>query len=225
MNESGSPTVDTPVGRRASRRDEILRATRALFDATGSREAQIEDIARAVGINRAIIYRHFIGKEELFAEVVVTYLGELSENLAAADDRSRPAAERLGLLTDALFDYAIGQPAFVDCAMTLVRRPGEELMAEVGQAVMIRLGQAMWGSLSHAVEVLKTGNTTGEFEVADPILLSNLFYTQALGALSLAMLQMSVHEGGDGVPATENVPIEEIKRYARIAAVAQARGI
>jgi AcrR family transcriptional regulator len=31
------------------------------------RDAQIEDIAQAVGINRAIVYRHFTGKEELFA--------------------------------------------------------------------------------------------------------------------------------------------------------------
>jgi hypothetical protein len=29
-------------------------------------EAQIEDIANEVGINRALVYRHFTGKEELF---------------------------------------------------------------------------------------------------------------------------------------------------------------
>ena len=41
--------------RRAERKREILDATRTLFDERGVRDAQIEDIARAVGINRAII--------------------------------------------------------------------------------------------------------------------------------------------------------------------------
>ncbi|MFI5428747.1 helix-turn-helix domain-containing protein [Aeromicrobium sp. UC242_57] len=60
--------------RRAARKREILEATRSLFDERGVRDAQIEDIARAVGINRAIIYRHFSGKEELFAQTLVGYL-------------------------------------------------------------------------------------------------------------------------------------------------------
>ena len=68
--------------RRAARRQEILAATRRLFDERGVRDAQIEDIAQAVGINRAIIYRHFSGKEELFAMALVGYLDELDAELA-----------------------------------------------------------------------------------------------------------------------------------------------
>ena len=48
--------------RRRKREAEIIAATRELFDQRGVREAQIEDIARAVGINRAIVYRHFSGR-------------------------------------------------------------------------------------------------------------------------------------------------------------------
>ena len=62
------------AARRRRRENEILGATRALFDARGVRDAQIDDIANAVGINRAIIYRHFSGKEELFALTLVGYL-------------------------------------------------------------------------------------------------------------------------------------------------------
>ena len=47
------------------------------------RDAQIEDIARAVGINRAIVYRHFSGKEELFALTLVSYLDELHDARSA----------------------------------------------------------------------------------------------------------------------------------------------
>src|SRR5664279_1163301 len=94
--------ADKPGGRRSAaalrrrlREKEILDATRALFDARGVRDAQIEDIARAVGINRAIIYRHFSGKEELFALTLVGYLDELHDTLAAADAAASEPADRL----------------------------------------------------------------------------------------------------------------------------------
>src|SRR5262245_341370 len=55
------------AARRRERQREIVQATRALFDAREMRDANIDDIARAVGVNRAIIYRHFASKDELFA--------------------------------------------------------------------------------------------------------------------------------------------------------------
>ena len=81
------------AARRREREKEIIAATRALFDENGVREAQIEDIAKAVGINRAIVYRHFSGKEELFALTLVGYLDELRAAMLEADDaatRTRP---------------------------------------------------------------------------------------------------------------------------------------
>ena len=72
------------AARRRQREREILEATRTLFDERGVRDAQIEDIAQAVGINRAIVYRHFTGKEELFALTLVSYLDELRAALAAS---------------------------------------------------------------------------------------------------------------------------------------------
>ncbi len=222
MSTDGVTT--TAADRRSARRQEILTATRELFDANGSRDAQIEDIARAVGINRAIIYRHFSGKEELFAETLVGYLTELSSTLTDCDETNHSPADRLGALSDAMIDYGVANPAFVDCALTLLRRPGTELMAEVGQPVMINLGQAMWSSLGHVVDVLEAGVESGDFDVPEPVLLANILYTQALGIISLAMLQLSVHETRPGMPIGDSVPLQEIKRYARITAVATARG-
>ena len=69
------------------------------FDARGVRDAQIEDIARAVGINRAIIYRHFAGKEELFALTLVGYLDELQARLAAAERPDAAPRTRLRDIT------------------------------------------------------------------------------------------------------------------------------
>lgn len=210
--------------RRAERKKEILDATRALFDERGVRDAQIDDIARAVGINRAIIYRHFSGKEELFAMTLLGYLDELALALAAADDPSARPADRLRTITAAFLDFGSGLPAFVDCAQALLRRRGDELMEEVNESVMLKLGVGMTSCLSHVVHVLETGVASGEFQVRDPYLLANIFYTQALGVLNLATLQLSVREHNPGLPAVDAVPFDEVKTYLQRAVVAMARG-
>src|SRR5947209_6930819 len=60
-----------------TRERDLVHATRALFDERGMQDAPIEDIARAVGIARGLIYRHFSSKEELFVLTVTDYLREL----------------------------------------------------------------------------------------------------------------------------------------------------
>ena len=82
MTSARTTTRQPAAARRRAREREILQATRELFDETGVRDAQIEDIARAVGVNRAIIYRHFSGKEELFALTLVSYLEDLETRLS-----------------------------------------------------------------------------------------------------------------------------------------------
>ena len=210
--------------RRAERKREILDATRALFDERGVRDAQIEDIARAVGINRAIIYRHFSGKEELFAETLVGYLDELAKTLASADDATREPVDRLETLVEVFLDFGSSFPAFVDCAQALLRRRGDELMEEVSERVMFDLGRAMAACLSDVVAVLDAGTASGEFHVADSYLLANVFYTQALGVMNLATLQLSVREQNPGLPAVDAVPFKDVTSLLKVAAVAMARG-
>lgn len=214
------PTSD----RRAARREEILAATRSLFDERGVRDAQIEDIARAVGINRAIIYRHFSGKEELFAMALVGYLDELDVELTEADASSDDPAKRLEAITYAFLDFGERYPAFVDCAQALLRRRGNELMEEVSESVMFRLGRAMTKCTSHVVRVLGEGTKQGVFDVPDPDLVASIFYTQALGVLNLATLQISVRALVPGQPRIEPVTFEDVKKYIAEAAHAMARG-
>jgi AcrR family transcriptional regulator len=210
--------------RRAARRQEILAATRRLFDERGVRDAQIEDIAQAVGINRAIIYRHFSGKGELFAMALVSYLDELDERLTGAGESIDDPVQRLDAITYAFLDFGEEYPAFVDCAQALLRRRGDELMKEVSEPVMFRLGRAMTACTSHVVNVLEEGTKEGVFEVQDADLVANIFYTQALGALNLATLQLSVRVVNPGHPRADRVHFEDVKGYVVEAARAIARG-
>src|SRR3954453_722364 len=82
------------AARRRAREQQILAETRRLFAESGVRDGKIDDIAKAVGINRAILCRHFSGKEELFALALESYLEELRGRLEppAAEHPKSPVA-------------------------------------------------------------------------------------------------------------------------------------
>lgn len=210
--------------RRQHRDREILAATRELFDERGVREAQIEDIAQAVGINRAIIYRHFSSKEELFAMTLVGYLDEIAETMrSAAQNVDDHPVSKLAALAEAFLDYGAAHPAFADCAQSLLRRRGDELLAEVSEPVMIALGKAMNECLNQLVTVLRQGRDAGIFEVDDPYLLANILYNQALGGLNLMRLELSVREAVPGLPEADRISFAAVKEYLTNAAIAMAR--
>lgn len=214
------PARAKAAARRRERATEILTATRALFDARGIRDGRIEDIAKAVGINRAIIYRHFSGKEELFALTLVGYLDELVDELRAADTPTAAPTERLRRISAAFLDFGERYPAFVDCALSLLKRPGDELLHEVNEGAMVQLGRSLAGCLRVLVDVIEAGVATGEFAPANSDLLANVLYTQALGGLQLARLQLLVREAKPGVPDIAPVTADEVKRYLTEAGVA-----
>jgi AcrR family transcriptional regulator len=210
--------------RRRRREQEILSATRDLFDARGVRDAQIEDIARSVGINRAIIYRHFTGKEELFALTLVGYLDELVGRLRSADDLSAGPVERLRAITAAFVDYGLAFPAFVDCALTLMRRPGPELLEEISEGAMYQLGRGIATCLAPVAAAIQAGVDTDVFHTGDVHLLANTLYASGLGGLQLARVGMVVKERAPGVPTIAPLSPDQVKEHLIASSVAMAVG-
>lgn len=212
------------AARRRAREAEIIAATRALFDERGVRDAQIEDIAKAVGINRAIVYRHFIGKEELFALTLVVYLDELRAALDEAAAAPGSPAERLTAVVEAFCDYGVTHPAFVDCAQTLMRRTGPELLEEISESALFRLGRGISGCLAALGSVLEAGVESGDFTVEDPTLLANALYASGLGSLQLARVGILVKEAAPGIPTVGSISPEQVKAYLVASALGVAQG-
>jgi AcrR family transcriptional regulator len=212
------------AARRRQREQDILAATRSLFDARGVRDAQIEDIARAVGINRAIIYRHFTGKEELFALTLVGYLEELDTRLTAADDPGGTPVERLRKITEAFFDYGLEYPAFVDCAQTLMRRPGSELWEEISEGAMFRLGRGISTCLARVAAAIESGVADGTFHTEDVHLLANTLYATGLGGMQLARVGLIVKEAAPGIPTVASLSRERIREHLVASSIAMAVG-
>jgi len=222
--QRGDGRRSAAAARRRAREGEIIAATRELFDSRGVRDAQIEDIARAVGINRAIVYRHFTGKEEIFALTLVDYLEELRDALVASDPGEGPASERLAATVGAFVEYGVAHPAFVDCAQALMRRTGPELVDEISESALFRLGRAITSALAVPRRIFTAGSEAGEFRVADPVLLANMFYSTGLGALQLARVGILVTEAAPGIPTMASISREQVQDYLVTAAVALAKG-
>lgn len=194
--------------RRRARQAEIVARTRELFDARGMRSANIDDVARAVGVNRAIIYRHVASKEELFALTLAEYLSELDHILADADDPSLPPARRLAAVAEAFAGYCLRYPAFVDCALALLGRPGEILLDEISDASLLHLGTLMAGELGRIADILVLGR--GGADDFDADLLANALYLQVLGIMHLARSGFVVRAGQRGEVGLTQVDQDQI---------------
>lgn len=210
-------TTDRRTGAAARRRDrerEILEATRRLFDERGAQDVQIEDVAREAGLNKALIYRHFSGKDELFALVIVSYVADFLEVVAELPDGG-PAADRLILFTEAFLDFCVDHPAFIECAMTMLRQPGAELLERISEGAMLQMGRAVASALHRPIELLREGDRSGEFAIADPDYTANAMYVQVLGLAHLARVGNAIRELPDGMPWFFPVDREQVRESVR----------
>ncbi len=199
MTVARAPLASRRASVRREREREIVAATRLLFDERGLQDAPIEDIARAVGINKALIYRHFSSKEELFVLTLTSYLAELAERLEQAPE-GLDAVQRLEHGWRCYTDFCLEYPAFLDCGLSLMRQPAETLRESISDSVWIRLGTGMAGCLGKLSYILAAGARQGAFEVEDPDFTANQLYTQTLGTMQLARIGVGVRAGAGGVP-------------------------
>ncbi len=201
-----------PAPLREVRERELVSATRALFDERGMQEAPIEEIARAVGIARGLVYRAFSSKEELFVATVTDYLGELAELLEEAVRAEADPTRQLERLTEAYALYCRRYPAFLDSSLSLMRRPARELRETVSESIWLGLGAGMGRCLGCVGGVLRAGGDAGAFAVADPDFTANALWTQGLGIMHLARIGVGLREETPGEPELFKVDSDRVVR-------------
>ncbi len=197
--------------------------TRALFDERGMQDAPVEEIARAAGIARGLIYRSFSSKEELFVLAVTDYLAELDTAIAAATAGETDPVLRLERLTETYARYCLRYPAFLDACISLMHRPARELSEIVSDSVWLRLGQGMAACLEHSAAALRAGTEAGVWSVEDADYTANVLWTQGLGLMHLARIGVGVRSLAPGIPALFSVAPEQIVRTCIDSALANVR--
>jgi len=83
------------------RRLQLIDISRHLFSMRGVDGTTIEEIARAAGVSKPVVYEHFGSKEALYMEVVTNEYRELlhriTESLSGQEDSSRVLLEKAAL--------------------------------------------------------------------------------------------------------------------------------
>jgi len=202
---------------RQTRERDLVAATRRLFDERGMQNAPIEEIARSVGIARGLIYRQFSSKEELFVLTVTDYLAELSGLIRAATTGSDEPGKQLELVTEAYARFCLRYPAFLDCSLSLMRRPAMELREQVSESVWLRLGQGMASCIEPLTQILR------DLEAEDPEYTSNVLWTQTLGTMHLARSRVGLRQLAPGIPDLFRIDDDRLVASCVAAAVAAAR--
>ena len=205
--------VPPATATRQERERELVSATRRLFDERGMQDAPIEEIAKAVGIARGLIYRQFASKDELFVLTVTDYLDELEGVLAAAIDDPDPK-RRLEQCATAYAEFCERYPAFLDCSLSLMRRPARELREILSESVWFRLGQGMVACIDQVTRILR------DLGCDQPEYMANVLWTQMLGAMHLARLGIGLQQEAPGIPGTFQVDSERLVRTCVASAVA-----
>lgn len=108
VGSADPPTDERPRRRRmtgAERRREILAAALEVLAEQGYHAASIDDIAKAAGVSKALIYEHFESKAALKAALLQEHGGELLRRVALAVDPRDPADQQLHAGLDAFFGF------------------------------------------------------------------------------------------------------------------------
>lgn len=141
--------------------ERILEAAVEVLRRFGAERATVVDVARALGVSHASVYRHFASKAALRDAVVRRWLDAMMPPLEAVAIETGPALERLRRWMDRLVaakrTRAAEEPELFAAYFALSTQARDVVRAHVEELV----GQA--------ARIIADGVVRGEFEVDDPV--------------------------------------------------------
>lgn len=89
------------------RRDQILEVADELFRAHGYRKTSVTDIAKAIGVSSAYLYRFFDSKQAIGEAVGAMALSSMDKAIRAVARRDAPATQRLRDMLKTMYSEAM----------------------------------------------------------------------------------------------------------------------
>jgi AcrR family transcriptional regulator len=150
------PPADTPLSR-----DRILDTAEDVIRRFGPAKATVVDVARALGVSHAAVYRHVASKAELRDLVVGRWLESTLPPLRAIAAKPGPASRRLRRLVDTLIAIkrrrATEDPELFLAYRTLAADAQSVVAAHVDELVGL------------AATVIRSGVEEGTFRTVNPV--------------------------------------------------------
>jgi AcrR family transcriptional regulator len=166
MNSRGAGIANENVDAELRGRARILSKARALFTSEGFAAVSMQQIADAVGINKATLYHHFRDKEDLFASVMVEEFRRMSAGMSAIvamDGSLRDQLQRVAEHILGARHTDFGRLS-ADLRTYVAAERRDRLMAE---------SAAPWQAIR---EVVERGIASGDVRDVDPDLTARVFF-------------------------------------------------
>ncbi len=159
-------------------RQAILNAAVREFATEGIAGARIDAIARAAGVNKALLYYYFKDKETLHGAVLDRVFSGLMQAVTEVLDRDLGPGEKLLAVAAAHFDYIAASPQYPRLFLREIMRAGRAGSPHI-RGLVERYLTPFFLRLS---DVIRQGVASGEFRPVDPVQLIpsmvalNVFY-------------------------------------------------
>jgi TetR/AcrR family transcriptional regulator len=145
-------------------RNHILEAAMKEFASEGYSGARTDAITRAAGVNPALLFYYFGGKDELYGAVLDKVYSDLIAAVRPALNGDGPARDRLLAYVRAQFDYVAANPIRPRLVQQEMMRAGRNSSPHLR-----RLAAKYWRPLNRDItRLLRAGMRRGEFERYEP---------------------------------------------------------
>jgi TetR/AcrR family transcriptional regulator len=145
-----------------STRDRLFSAAAAEFAARGFAGANVDRIAAAARLNKAMIYYHFASKADLYGEILRDMFGAVGERVREAAASTASPEDKVRQFVAAIATEAEGRPHFPPIWFREIAEGGAHLDAET-----LRHVASVVGALGRIID---DGVRAGRFRRVNPFL-------------------------------------------------------
>jgi AcrR family transcriptional regulator len=200
LNRRGGPR---PGGDSAPTRQAIFAAAAEAFSRHGFSGVVVDDIARAAGVNKAMIYYHFEDKLALYREIVRDMLRSAGTSVTALADAAGPPEQKIARWVETFVALGEERPYFPPLMMRELAEGAPHLDHDTFALIRNLIGA--FG------RILAEGQQTGVFRPVNPI----LAYITLLAPLmfNAARERAAAQPGRADFPMFVTVPHAELIRH------------
>ena len=181
----------------------VLSAAANAFSRRGFDGVIVDDIARAAGVNKAMIYYHFDDKLALYRAIVCDMFRTAGARVGEIADADAPPADKIARFIEAFVALAESRPYFPTLMMREIAEGAPHLDGEtlaLMRTVFMGFGR-----------ILTEGQQRGMFRSVNPV----LAYLSIIGPLVLnaARERAAAAPGRDQLPMFVSVPHADLTRH------------
>jgi len=143
----------------------ILKAAERLFGEKGYRGVSIDEIARAAGVSKGLVFYHFASKKGLAEHILKDGMSTVFARWDAIEGSDDSARAKLGAAVQACFDIFDSRPYLLRIAYfeALFEEDMKEVLAAISEESVLRMDR-----------LVKDGIASGEFRPVDSRIAASL---------------------------------------------------